>query len=148
MSSHSNHISGFLAAILSIALHAVVIFAIGGFDRCLSPSAPEDNPPSVNASQQSSGQDESPSRNVSVNTADEQPETNFPMRAPNVRHTDNSSDKSDFKIYVVRPGDNLTRIAEKDKSTFEELAKLNDTTVKKLSRLRVGQKIKLKNGVE
>jgi len=147
MSSHSNHISGFLAAILSIAVHAVVIFAIGGFDRCLSPSVPEDDPPSVNASRQSSGQDESPGRNVSVNAADEQPEINFPMRAPNV-HSDNSSDKSDFKIYVVRPGDNLTRIAEKDKSTFEELAKLNDTTVKKLSRLRVGQKIKLKNGVE
>lgn len=52
------------------------------------------------------------------------------------------------KYYVVKRGDNLTRIAARDGSTIAELAKLNGTTVKKLSNLWVGQKIRLKNGIE
>jgi LysM repeat protein len=51
------------------------------------------------------------------------------------------------KIYIVKSGDTLTRLAERDGSTLSELAKLNGTSVKKLSNLRVGQKIKLKNGI-
>lgn len=52
------------------------------------------------------------------------------------------------KIYIVKRGDNLTRIAERDGSTVAELARLNGSTVKKLSNLWVGQKIKLKNGID
>ena len=55
---------------------------------------------------------------------------------------------ADAPLYTVRQGDTLTEIARKDGSTFEELAKLNNTTVKKLSRLMVGQKLKLKNGIQ
>lgn len=51
---------------------------------------------------------------------------------------------SQVKEYVVKKGDNLTLIARRSGCSLEELAKLNNTTVKKLSNLWVGQKIKVK----
>lgn len=50
---------------------------------------------------------------------------------------------SDLETYVVAKGDMLFRIAQDHGCTLQELAKLNGTTVKKLSNLRVGQKIKV-----
>lgn len=55
---------------------------------------------------------------------------------------------SSFKVYVVKAGDNLSKIAKLDGSTLSELAELNGTDVKTLSKLQVGQRIKVKNGVE
>lgn len=46
-------------------------------------------------------------------------------------------------LYVVRQGDNLTRIARACGSTVAELAELNGQPVKRLEKLWVGQKIKL-----
>ena len=47
------------------------------------------------------------------------------------------------EIYVVKKGDILTHIAQNCGSTIQELAKLNGTSLKKLSSLKVGQKIKI-----
>ena len=52
------------------------------------------------------------------------------------------------KTYIVKSGDNLSKIAKLDGSTLAELAELNGTDVKTLSRLQPGQKIKVRNGVE
>lgn len=77
---------------------------------------------------------------LAVKKTDEKP--------PAAQAADAPAPSSKPKIYVVKRGDNLTRIAEKDGSTIQELAKLNGTTVKKLEKLWVGQKIKLKNGID
>jgi LysM repeat protein len=58
------------------------------------------------------------------------------------------ADAQSFKVYVVKPGDNLSKIAKLDGSTLAELAELNGTDVKTLSKLQVGQRIKVRNGVE
>ena len=50
--------------------------------------------------------------------------------------------------YTVKPGDNLSKIAKLDGSSLAELAELNGKSIKELSLLMVGQKIKVKNGVE
>ena len=52
------------------------------------------------------------------------------------------------RYYTVKPGDNLSKIAKLDGSSLAELAELNGKSIKELSRLMVGQKIKVKNGVE
>lgn len=47
------------------------------------------------------------------------------------------------KVYVVKRGDTLTALAKECGLTVQELAALNGKTVKKMSNLWVGQKIKL-----
>ena len=47
------------------------------------------------------------------------------------------------KVYVVKRGDTLTALAKECGITVQELAALNGKSVKKLSNLWVGQKIKL-----
>ena len=50
--------------------------------------------------------------------------------------------------YIVKSGDNLSKIAKLDGSTLAELAEMNGKTVKELEKLQVGQKLKVKNGIE
>lgn len=45
--------------------------------------------------------------------------------------------------YVVKQGDNLTKIARACGATVPELAELNGKPIKRLEKLWVGQKIKL-----
>ena len=45
--------------------------------------------------------------------------------------------------YTVKKGDSLTALAKRSSCTMTELAKLNGKSVKALSNLRIGQKIKL-----
>lgn len=45
--------------------------------------------------------------------------------------------------YIVKPGDNLYKIARDHGCTVAELAKLNNTDIKKLSNLRKGQTIRV-----
>ena len=54
-----------------------------------------------------------------------------------------SEPETDVVIYTVRRGDTLTKLAEKCGMTISEIAKLNGKSVKKLSNLWVGQKIKI-----
>lgn len=55
---------------------------------------------------------------------------------------------SDEKYYVVKAGDNLSKIAKLDDSTLAELAELNGKSIKELSKLMIGQKIRVKNGIK
>lgn len=50
--------------------------------------------------------------------------------------------------YEVRPGDTLSAIARRVGCTVAKLAEVNKSSVKKLSRLRVGQRLILPNAFE
>lgn len=54
-----------------------------------------------------------------------------------------SPNVGDAKIYVVQRGDNASRIAQKHGLTLQELANLNNTTVRKLNEIAIGQKLKV-----
>ena len=55
-----------------------------------------------------------------------------------------ASAESEIETYVVRSGDTLSKIAKRCSCTLDELAKLNGKSIKALSRLQVGQKIRVK----
>ncbi len=59
------------------------------------------------------------------------------------RATAEAATEGEVVTYVVKQGDNLTRIARACGSTVTELAELNGKPVKRLEKLWVGQKIKL-----
>lgn len=50
---------------------------------------------------------------------------------------------AETKVYVVQKGDNASQIAKKFNLTLQQLATLNDSSVKKLAGLAVGQKLKV-----
>ncbi len=54
-----------------------------------------------------------------------------------------SSSQDEVVTYVVKQGDNLTKIARACGATVPELAELNGKPIKRLEKLWVGQKIKL-----
>jgi cell envelope opacity-associated protein A len=54
-----------------------------------------------------------------------------------------SDAKVNTKVYVVKSGDTLTALARDCGLTISELAALNGTSVKKLSNLKVGQRLKI-----
>ena len=56
--------------------------------------------------------------------------------------TDADADKGEWKMYEVRPGDSLTKIAKKCGISIQELAKANG--LKPTANLGLGQKIKIK----
>ena len=156
MTGENEFFRSFIAFFASIVLHVLIICAFGGFDSvtggksgvagALEPSdssglsskvgQQRKETPLESASELATAQGSLPAAGAGQKPSAVVPEWDkeerLPVTAP--------------KIYVVKPGDNLTRIAEKDKSSFEELAELNKTTVKKLAKLQVGQRIKLKNG--
>ena len=61
---------------------------------------------------------------------------------------DAPENKIETVVYTVRRGDTLTKLAEKCGMSISELAKLNGKSVKRLSNLWVGQKIKIKAGAD
>ncbi len=54
-----------------------------------------------------------------------------------------STSQDEVVTYVVKQGDNLTKIARACGATVPELAELNGKPIKRLEKLWVGQKIKL-----
>ena len=46
-------------------------------------------------------------------------------------------------VYVVKSGDTLTALSHRFKCSLDELAQLNGKTVKALSRLTIGQRLKV-----
>lgn len=121
---------------LSLALHVLIValmVGIGGDDVAPSPVVAPAKPENV--------EPDMPTPTQSVqNTA-------FTPVAPAVA-APTQGEAPSFKTYVVKSGDNLSKIAKIDGSTLAELAKLNETDVKTLSRLQPGQRIKVRNGVE
>ena len=125
--------------VASLGLHVLVVAALIGFGSLPSstspaPSAPSEQPPAAVAPT-------TPESQVPVPTA---PATD----AVPVPAADTGTVPAADKYYTVKAGDNLTKIAKLDGSTLAELAELNDKSIKELGRLKVGQRIKVKNGVE
>lgn len=124
--------------VASLGLHVLVVAALIGFGSLPSstpsaPSAPSEQPPAAVAAT-------TPESQVPVPAADKD--------AGPVPAVDTAPVPVADKYYTVKAGDNLTKIAKLDGSTLAELAELNDKSIKELARLKVGQRIKVKNGVE
>ena len=132
--------------VASLGLHVLVVAALIGFGSLPSstppaPSAPSEQPPAAVAATTPESQEPVPTADTgSVPAADKDTGT--------VPAADTETVPSVDKYYTVKAGDNLTKIAKLDGSTLAELAELNDKSIKELSRLKVGQRIKVKNGVE
>ena len=54
-------------------------------------------------------------------------------------------DVGEIDYYIVKKGDNLTKLARKHGMTNEELAELNGKDVKRFANLKIGQKIKIRH---
>lgn len=124
--------------VASLGLHVLVVAALIGFGSLPSstppaPSAPSEQPPAAVAAT-------TPESQVPVPTAD--------TGSVHAADKDTGTVPVADKYYTVKAGDNLTKIAKLDGSTLAELAELNDKSIKELGRLKVGQRIKVKNGVE
>ena len=114
---------------LSLALHVLIVVlrvGVGGDDSPKAKAAPAPEP-------------------APAKTQTALPKTEEP---PKIDTSSSALAPKPYKTYVVKAGDNLSKIAKLDGSTLSELAELNDTDVKTLSRLQVGQTIKVRNGVE
>ena len=70
------------------------------------------------------------------------PEAKKPETAKPAEEADAGADSGEWKLYEVRPGDSLTKIAKKCGVTVQELAKANG--LKPTANLNLGQKIKIK----
>lgn len=125
--------------VASLGLHVLVVAALIGFGSLPSstppaPSAPSEQPPAAVAAT-------TPESQVPVPTVPAADTGTVPA-------ADTGTVPAADKYYTVKAGDNLTKIAKLDGSTLAELAELNDKSIKELGRLKVGQRIKVKNGVE
>lgn len=135
--------------VASLGLHVLVVAALIGFGSLPSstppaPSAPSEQPPAAVAATTPESQVPVPTADTgSVPSVDKDTKDAVPVPA-----ADTGTVPSVDKYYTVKAGDNLTKIAKLDGSTLAELAELNDKSIKELSRLKAGQRIKVKNGVE
>lgn len=118
--------------ICSVALHAAglgLLIGLGGSTN--TPAAPSDS------------EDPAPAAEVSESGGPEESAPSAPVgsAAPSPARTA-GAEGPDF--YVVKPGDNLTRIARDNGTTPEALAEINGKSLKQMNLLHVGQKIKLR----
>lgn len=67
----------------------------------------------------------------------------LPVARPAPVHEPAPTPEKEWVTYVVKKGDMLERLARKAGCSLSEAARYNKTTVKKLSALKVGQRIKL-----
>lgn len=65
------------------------------------------------------------------------------VREADAAATDGGNSQSETEEYVVRRGDNLSTIARRHGCTTAELAVMNESTVAKLERLAIGQKLRV-----
>ena len=144
-----------IAAGASLALHTVVLalFVLSSADGVAERTVSSDSEKAVEAD--ASQPPSEPSVEASAaSSAEKTPSVEKPspaeVREPKPKRVGQTKDvpkeepkPSDLEIYVVAKGDMLFRIAQDHGCTLQELARLNGTTVKKLSNLRVGQKIKV-----
>ena len=128
-----------VAVAASLGLHALVIVALlgfGAFTGSSSPSSSQEPPakPAAVASDSGTVPSETPPAS--------------PVDSGAVPSAVAGTVPSEDKYYIVRSGDNLSKIAKLDDSSLSELAELNGKSIKELSKLMVGQKIKVKNGIK
>ena len=106
-----------------------------------SSSEPKEEPLAPKAEPQPVVSPSKPASKVRESVKDR--ETPKPKPTARVREEAEPNETSAFETYVVKKGDSLTHIAQGCGCTIQELAKLNGSTLKKLSNLWVGQKIKI-----
>ena len=149
-----------VAVAASLGLHVLIVVALLGFGAISGPSSPSREPePKAPVLTSDSGTVPTkpelpplgtvPTRLVNpppVATAPDRPAS--PVQAGTVPNVHAGTVPNGDKFYVVKAGDNLSKIAKLDDSTIAELAELNGKTIKERSRLMVGQKIKVKNGIK
>ena len=131
-------------AVCSIAIHAVGLGLIVGYGRSgrdASAAAEEpESPPAPAAVAAPAPSEERPAASAAASAAPSAaPE---PRPAADLPRTSAPSEGPAF--YVVKPGDNLTRIARENGTTPEALAEINGKTLKQMNLLYVGQKVKLR----
>ena len=153
-----------VAIAASLGLHVLVIVALlgfGAFSGSDSPTEPSKEPVAaiteqgtVPKSTESVAVERSSSDAMSSRVASTKPpqdggivKADLPSSAA-TSSTELGTVPEGDKIYVVKSGDNLSKIAKLDDSTLAELAELNGKSIKELSKLMVGQKIKVKNGIK
>ena len=156
------------AFVASVAVHAVVLGLLmapgcgGGGD---SPSEPVDAPEAAERSEDAPTQaeeqrsydpaavlspDSTPAARPSAPSAARPPAQTSPRPAqqtasrPASRPAPAASSEAVPAVYVVKQGDNLTKIARQFGTTAEAIAKANGKSVSAMNKLWVGQKIKLR----
>ena len=159
------------AILVSLAIHAIVVgvlFSVGvSKDDSLQESAK--NPPAQAVAEKVSPEKVQETPPPVLEKKDEQPQKEVAQKKPvEIRiepaspaapkkptaQKDSPQDKEAAEMpvedkpvktvpYVVKRGDTLTAIARDCGMTIPELAKLNGKTVKKLSDLKVGQRLKI-----
>jgi LysM repeat protein len=140
-----------VAVAASLGLHALVIVALLGFGAFTGSSSPSSQPeptakPAAVAADSGTVPKETPPTHPTVaGTVPSAVAGTVPNETP---VADSGTVPSEDKYYIVKSGDNLSKIAKLDDSSLAELAELNGKSIKELSKLMVGQKIKVKNGIK
>lgn len=141
-----------VAVAASLGLHALIIVALLGFGAFTGPSAPSDEPlakPVVAATDAGTVPNQTGTVPDQAGPLPNQPPPPIAGTVPSEQIPSNAGTvPEEEKFYIVKSGDNLSKIAKLDNSSILELAKLNGKSIKELSRLMVGQKIKVKNGIK
>lgn len=143
-----------VAIAASLGLHVLLIVALLGFGAIAGGSEPEPLPKPAVAAESNvvagrSQDDAVVSGEQQVATGSSEPRT--AANTDSIASEQGAVDApatSDEKYYVVKAGDNLSKIAKLDDSTLAELAELNGKSIKELSKLMIGQKIRVKNGIK
>jgi len=133
-----------VAVAASLGLHVLIIVALLGFGAFTgggdSPAPEEPKKPEVALSQPVKTPDQTGP--VPTQNAGPVPAQTVPSPADTA-----GTVPTDERFYIVKSGDNLSKIAKLDGSSIAELAELNGKSIKELSILRVGQQIRVKNGI-
>ena len=139
-----NHLSYWLyGACGSVILHVVVLvaFVLPTFGKASVSSAPSDEPSSRVVAEESS-ETESPKPSEAVPSGVVSPVSTTGTELEGSSEVDENG-ASETAVYVVKSGDTLTGLSHRFKCSLDELAALNGKSVKSLSRLAIGQKIKV-----
>ena len=145
-----------VAVAASLGLHALIIVALLGFGAFSGegdgPASEQPKKPEVAAAEQAKPREQtSPAPSQTSGTVPTQITGTVPAQtpAPSAAASAETSGTvpADEKFYIVKSGDNLSKIANLDGSSIAELAELNGKSIKELSMLRVGQQIRVKNGI-
>ena len=146
--------------VVSVAVHAAFLFVLSFSSTSPSPvaseapaeptpsaTAPSAPPPSVPEpvatpapASSAPSAPHPPSRPVAVPAPHS---VSLPVARPAPVHEPAPTPEKEWVTYVVKKGDMLERLVKKAGCSLSEAARYNKTTVKKLSALKVGQRIKL-----
>jgi len=145
-----------VAVAASLGLHALIIVALLGFGAFAGggdgPAPEQPRKPEVAVTEPAKPREQTPpvpsqtTGTVPTQTAETVPAQTHAAPAASSAETTGTV-PADEKFYIVKSGDNLSKIAKLDGSSIAELAELNGKSIKELSMLKIGQQIRVKNGI-